>query len=271
VKLRGQDTARLSAALVALGISALLAVGLAFVSSTVNRPPVIESVEAQPAVLARDGSGTLRVKASDPDGDALRFEYAAETGRVTPDKDRPQEARYLPAADGPLADRVTVTVRDGRGLASSRSALFTLDAPAPTPTEGAETATPAPAPIALITPLPTRAPPRAAPRRTRAPVAETPEPPPAAAPRENHPPVLDGGYSTAGIGKSTITLMATGHDPDNESVTYEWEAGGCFEIVRQSQTEADVKFIDECKMGTVTLTWSDPQGASASTRWILRR
>jgi hypothetical protein len=271
VNLRGQDTARLWAAVVALGVSIALAAGLAVLSSSVNRPPVIESLEAQPALVARDGSATLLARASDPDGDALEFHYEADRGRVVADPRRPSEARYVPPPDGPIADRVTVTVRDPRGFTSTRSVAVTLESVAAV-SEPETTAPPSigsgePA-VAVWTPIPSRARPQPRPRPTRAPSTPEPATPP---PKVNQPPVLDGGYATAGIGASPITLIATGHDPEDDAITYEWDTGGCFELLHETQTEAEVKFIDECKMGTVNLVWTDAHGARASTRWTLRR
>src|SRR6187455_3228759 len=109
------DHTRVASSLAALAAVIALAALLAYVSTTVNRPPVIVACEAAPAHLAREASATVRVSATDPDGGALRYEFAADTGRLDVDPARPTEARYTPAAAGAASDRVTVTVTDARG------------------------------------------------------------------------------------------------------------------------------------------------------------
>lgn len=264
-----KDAASLWPAGVALAVTVALAVLLVFLSRSVNRPPVIVEIEVQPPTVAAGASASVRVTAEDPDGDSMRFEYKAETGQIAANSTHTSVARYSPAANGPIADRITVTVTDARGLSSSMQSAIAIQAgqPAatlpPTPAEAssppippappAETTTPSPAPPSPV---------KAIPARTL---------PPAPTPKQNRPPVLDGGFTVNGIGNSTVRLMATGHDPDDDPITYEWELGGCFEIVTQTQHEAEVKFAEGCTGGDVELRWTDSHEASATTKWSIRQ
>jgi hypothetical protein len=275
MRLRGQDTDRLMAGGIAIAIAIALAVVLAFVARGVNRPPVIAKVEPQPAVIARDGSTTVRVAAEDPDADKLKYEYKADFGKIEALAGQPGQARYAPAPDGPKAVRVDVTVTDARGLTSKASTLITVEGdPAPAPTEEpTPQPTDEPAPMALITPLPTKTP-----KPTR-----TPPPPPTSAPvvaagvatpapqRVNRPPVLQEGSTISELGANPIVLVATGHEPDGEPITFSWDPGPCLEIQNPTQFEAEVKLIGECSYAVATLTWTDPQGASAQAQWTINR
>jgi hypothetical protein len=271
----------LSAAGGALALTAGFGGLLAFVSRSVNRPPVITQVDFDPPFVTPGVGQTVRVRAEDSDGGPLRFTYEAKTGRIAADALRPGEARYTRAEDGGLADRVTITVTDAQGLRTSRQIAIEAGAPAaaPAPTAAAaptdvptEVVTP-PAAVAVASETTPPAPPTPAlvvPTRAIAPTAA-----PSRAPRtnrspSNQPPILEGGY-TAKVGSRTVHLMATGHDPDGDPIEHEWDLSGCFEIVTESRDVAEVKFIDGCISGTVTLKWTDAHGAQATTVWTLRQ
>jgi hypothetical protein len=268
-----RESVRLWAAVAAIGAAGVLAAGLHFLSSAVNRPPVVTHLAAEPAAVSRQGSSTLRVSASDPDGDALQFAFAAQSGRLIVDPRRPAEARYEPAASGSSQDHVTVTVTDARGLSTSSTVAVAVEGevapPAPTEKPAAEVAV-----IASSEPSPTAAPPAAAhpvatpPLVTRPPAPTTAA---AAAAHPNNPPVLDPGYRVDGLGDRSITLSASGSDPDGDPITFEWDTQGCFVITHRTQTEADVKLVPDCKEGTVRLIWTDSHGASTDTEWPITR
>jgi hypothetical protein len=243
---------------------------LVFVAGSVNRPPAIVKVEVQPEMLKRADTATLKVNAHDPDGDALKFEWKAGTGKVTPDAANPHQARYQPAERSGIADNITVTATDARGLASSSSVAVTIEAPppSPTPTPEPEVADLPPAPITPppATPVQTgpmrRTPPTAVP--TLPPTASPPPPP-------NRPPVLAEGNTITELGKNPIVLVASGSEPDNEPVTFNWDFGPCLESKNVSQFEAEVKLIGQCSYAVAILTWTDPHGETASCQWTIHR
>ena len=259
---------RWAPAAAAMAATAGLALVLALVSRGVNRPPTIASLEVEPAVVPPGGSAAVRVTAQDPDDDALRFEYKAESGDIVADAARPGMARYTAPKAARMADRVTVIVHDGRGLQARREGMVTI---------AAVEATAAPTPAAALTPpsLSPTPPPTPDPEATqpsmrlrKGPPIPPPETP---TPHVNRPPVLEPGYPIRGVGHGTTRVMATGHDPDDDPLTHEWDGSGCFEIVHQSATEAEVKFAEGCTGGSMRLTWTDPHGASATAEWPIRK
>jgi hypothetical protein len=270
------DSAPLRAPLAALGLAAALAVALAFMARAVNRPPVILRWEAEPSHVARHGGATLRVVATDADGQPLRYAFAAERGRLSSDPSRPDTARYVPPVDGGTVDRLTVTVMDTRGATATATTSVTTDAVAVS--SPMATPTPASMPAVAFIPTPTA---RARPLPTReaavlvpSPIAAAPAPgatPTSMAPAgRNHAPVLDKGATLEGVGTRSVLLVANGYEPDGDPVEYEWDAKGCFEILNQSQTTAEVKF-GYCTWGVIRLTWKDPQGLSAFAEWTLSK
>jgi len=271
------DSTRVWPSLVALAAALGLAVMLAYVSRSVSHPPVITRWEAEPAHVARNASTALRVVASDPDGDVLRYEYKAERGRIAVRTGESKEAHYTPPSDGGTSDRVTVTVTDADGLAATATTSITMDAVAPppvapVPVPTAEVKPAAPPPVATAAPLANVAEPSAAPAvaaAARAPVP-SPEPTAAAAPRPNHAPVLAKGSTIDGLGTRSTVLAADGYDPDGDPIEYEWDTKGCFDILQQSQSSAEVKF-NYCTWGVIRLTWKDPQGLSAFSEWTISK
>jgi Bacterial Ig domain len=275
VRLRGQDAGRVLAGGIAIGLAIALAVVLELVANGANRPPVIAKVEAQPAVVARGATATLRVHAEDPDADPLQYEFKAELGKVVVSPGRPQEAQYSPAAEGSTVDRVSVTVRDARGLATTTAILMTIEGGmTPEPTEER---TPEPTeapPTAVVTPLPTgtRLPTRTpAPASTPIPTTALPVADATAAPGVNRPPILHGGTTINQLGENPVRLVVTGNEPDGEPVTFSWDFGECLHGQNLTQFEAEVYLVKECNYAVVTLTWTDPEGASAQTQWNINR
>lgn len=245
-----------------------LAVVLALVNRSVNRPPAIVKVEVQPELLKRADTALVKVDAHDPDGDTLRFDYKAGTGRIVPDAANPHNARYRPAEQGGIADNITVTATDARGLVSTASVAVTIEAaPTPLPTATPEATEPPPPDLPPMTPPP-------APVRTR-----PPTPPPTAAPTKaptapppaNRPPVLAEGNTIMELGANPIVLVASGSEPDNEPVTFNWDFGPCLESKNVSQFEAEVKLIGQCSYAVAILTWTDPHGETATCQWTLHR
>jgi hypothetical protein len=269
------DSARVWAPFVAFGMAAALAAVLAFVARTINRPPVIVTWDAQPAHVARDAASVLRVGATDPDGDALRYEYQAERGVVVADAARPDVARYTPRGEGAGPDRVTVRVTDTRGQSATATTAITIEVAVPpaasieTPIEAPPVEAPPP-PVVVATatssPSPVPEPPVAAP--SRPPSRPVRAAPPVEARAPNHAPVLEGGSTIKGLGTKSVLLVATGYDPDGDAIEYEWDTKGCFDIISQSQTMAEVK-LGYCGDGIVRLTWKDPHGLLASTEWTI--
>ena len=49
----------------------------------VNQAPVIESLVAEPSVVVRGENATIRCVASDPDGDALNYQWSAARGNIS--------------------------------------------------------------------------------------------------------------------------------------------------------------------------------------------
>jgi Big-like domain-containing protein len=266
---RALDLGRLATGLLAIAAAAVMAVVLLLVGRGVNRPPVIVKVDAVPQPVKRNGVSFVSVNAHDPDGDKLRYEYAADTGKISPEPGRPDTAKYSPATQGPIADKVTVIATDARGLVTRASVGLTIEAAAtPSPTPATEpTAEPATPPPTPVTPPPTPV------RTVRTP---PPTPPPTRAPtpaaaKVNQPPVLQEGSNITDLKNNPIVLVASGSEPENEPVTYNWEPGPCVELKNQSQFEAEAKLIGECSYAVVTLTWTDPHGASASCQWTLNK
>jgi hypothetical protein len=262
---------RLLTGAVAIGAAVALAIVLALVGRSVNRPPVVAAIEAKPAVVARDGTALLHVRAEDPDADALQYEFKAESGTVVAEAGRPHDAKYSPAAKGPVADRVSVTVTDARGLATTASTGITIEGlpaePTPTPEP---TLPPTPAPT-VATPKPL-AMPRAIPTALpRTPTRPPTTPAPVVPQRVNRPPILHEGTTISELGENPIVLVATGSEPDGEPVTFSWDFGPCLQGQNPSQFEAEVKLIGECSYAVASLTWTDPQGASATAQWTLNR
>jgi hypothetical protein len=267
--------ARLGSPLLALGAALVLALVLAYVSTSVSRPPVIVTWQAQPAHVARGGSAVLRVAAADPDGGRLQYAYAAERGRIAADVNDPTTARYTAPLKGET-DAVTVTVTDARGLTATASTPLTIDAidapPAPVevasplePTPLVPAAAPGPrSPLPAIAPTqPPPTPLRVVERREPTPVPPTPSGP-------NHAPVLEKGTTIEGIGTGSVVLVANGYDPDGDSLEYEWDTKGCFDVLRQNLESAEVKF-GYCTWGVVRLTWKDPGGLTATAEWTISK
>jgi hypothetical protein len=326
------ESARLRAPLAALAVALVLAALLGFVSRAVNRPPVIVGWEAEPAAPTAHATLVLRVRATDPDGDALRYAYETQQGRIVADAALPEVARYTPPRGvGTIEGRVTVTVTDTRGLTATATTSIKLEAagsevrpaaptaesaPAdldtmarPMPSARPLVAThvpPAPATSSVAAPRPTTAPPaQVASRRAPAnlapayddspmPAAPSPRPmargprdattstsstststatgatAPDATPPPNHAPVLDKGTTIEGLGIKSVVLAANGYDPDGDPIEYEWDTKGCFEVLSQTQSSAEVKF-GYCTWGVVRLTWKDPQGLTAYAEWTISK
>ncbi len=97
-----------------------------------NRPPVINSLKANPASVQTGGSSTVTVRASDPDGDRLSYTWRANGGTITPSpRNRPSITWTAPRRPGTYT--ITVTVRDNRGGLARRSVRITVTALPPPP------------------------------------------------------------------------------------------------------------------------------------------
>ena len=255
---------RLWPAALALVVVAVLAVGLHVVGRGLNRPPSIGGIEIEPKAVPAGGAARVRVTAEDPDGDRLSFAFRAEHGRVDPAGPSPaREAQYQAADRGPIGDRLTVTVTDARGLASTASVAMTIgEAPAP--------ATPAPTPVSEVSPPPVGPPPTLPPAALTLPPAATATPRPSPRPF-NRAPVLVGGGNYFGVEAGAVGLAASGHDPDGDPVTHRWEFGSCVVVEMQTKDTADVKLGPGCESANVSLVWTDSHGAETRVEWNLLR
>ena len=268
---RFADLDRLATGLAALAIAVALAVALAFVSSNVNRPPVITAVQAGPQPVASGGTATIEVSAQDPDGEPFRIDYKAEVGRVVALAGPVHKARYSgPAreANGPRADRITVTATDARGNAHEHVARHRArDRPRDACAHaGADAGSDGGAHPAASAHADSQAPAHGA-ASDRRPAHG----PAAALARTNRPPILQEGTTVSDLGDAPIVLVATGNEPDGEPITHSWDFGPCVESKNVTQFEAEVKLVGQCSYAVVTLTWSDPEGATATAQWQLSR
>ena len=95
-----------------------------------NRPPTV-SVSCDPCEVLVNESVNLRADASDPDGDALTYQWNAPAGQFTGGADRATTTWQAPDDAGPVP--VSVTVSDGNGGSASDTANITVNAPPPPP------------------------------------------------------------------------------------------------------------------------------------------
>jgi hypothetical protein len=244
----------------------------------VNRPPVITAWGGAPPRLSSEATAVLRAAASDPDGDPLRFAYKAERGAIAVDPAGSGTVRYTPPQDGSPSDSVTVTVTDAAGLSAAATTRIALDTIAPAAAPRAEPTAAPPPPAATAVPVARRASPTPLPAAPPAPAptvraaAATP-PPPAPTPRRrtgNHAPILQPGTTIDSIGNASVVLEANGYDPDGDSVDYKWDTKGCFDVLQESQSSAEVRF-NYCTWGVIRLTWTDPEGLSAFAEWTISK
>ncbi|MCC7140822.1 MAG: SUMF1/EgtB/PvdO family nonheme iron enzyme [Candidatus Eisenbacteria bacterium] len=97
-----------------------------------NDPPVISALTADPDPVRTNSFSTLRVTASDPEGDSLRYSWSAAANQGsfdTPDSTEAQTRWRAPTVPGTV--RLTATVSDGT---LSASAILDLVVTAPTAT-----------------------------------------------------------------------------------------------------------------------------------------
>jgi hypothetical protein len=134
-----RDLERLWPALVALATAVAFWSLLAALSHGVDRPPVINKIQVEPAAVPRGSTAVVRIQAMDPDGGRLTYDCAAESGRcVVADKSKP-EAAYSPAERESIVDRVTVTVTDRGALLSTGSQIVTIEGAVAAPPQASGT------------------------------------------------------------------------------------------------------------------------------------
>lgn len=83
-----------------------------------NRPPVIQSLTAQPSQLPVGATSRLTVVATDPDNHSLSYKWMASTGDIIGEGPEVLFSASFCCA-GP--NLITVTVRDNAGGTSSES------------------------------------------------------------------------------------------------------------------------------------------------------
>ncbi len=92
------------------------------VAVTVSVAPVNDApaLSAGPLVTNEDTSGSLRLTASDADGDALRYSVSQPPAHGSATVDEAGQSTYTPAADFAGDDAYTVSVTDGKATTSAR-------------------------------------------------------------------------------------------------------------------------------------------------------
>ena len=103
-----------------LPVGALLLLSLIFLTGCTdpegvgppNRPPVVESLSANPVVLSAGQISAISAVASDPDGDKLAFEWVADLGYLTGQGGEVYYAAPICCANWAV---IRVTVKDGNG------------------------------------------------------------------------------------------------------------------------------------------------------------
>ena len=95
-----------------------------------NRPPTV-SVSCDPCEVLVNETVNLRADASDPDGDALTYQWNAPTGEFTGGRDRVTTTWQAPGDAGAVP--VSVTVSDGNGGSASDTANITVNPEPPVP------------------------------------------------------------------------------------------------------------------------------------------
>jgi hypothetical protein len=91
-----------------------------------NRAPLVRNVTLTPAVVPLGGTATLRVDATDPDGDPLFFHYQAGAGTVEPDATDRARAVYRNDGVARTVDHIAVTVLDSSSAATRHEVTVSL-------------------------------------------------------------------------------------------------------------------------------------------------
>ncbi len=87
-------------------------------TSTGNQNPIIRNLTADPPIINVGRSCTLAADAVDPDGDPLTYQWYASAGDII---GQGASVRYTASFCCTGSNRITVTVKDGRGGSASRS------------------------------------------------------------------------------------------------------------------------------------------------------
>jgi hypothetical protein len=90
---------------------------------TENRPPIINTLVANPSSVAVDGTSTLTVSAADPDGDTLTYSWTAEGGSIQ-SEDGATAVWKAPSVVSSCS--VTVFVSDGHNTAVSQNIAISV-------------------------------------------------------------------------------------------------------------------------------------------------
>ena len=255
---------RLAAAAAMTGILISFACGGAgrnpVAPASTNQPPTVVKIELVGyAVVGIGQSVPVRADASDPDGDAVRCEWRAASGRVLVDSSNSCAGMYFAPATG-ATDSLTVTPIDVRGLAGSIGSL-TVPLGAESIASGGgpnPNATPNPTPTPRPEPRPTPTPepdPHPTPRPSSTP---GPAPSPSPTPVTNHPPTItvSGGGSCHPTCSKALTAAAS--DPDGDSLSLTWSGACSGTSATASVTVSQVQTFD------CTVTATDAKGATAS-------
>ncbi len=79
-----------------------------------NVPPIIHGIEVSPSTVQTGQTASVRVHASDPDGDEIHYFWGSALGRIQLDRFQDDQCTYV-APDLPGVDFVWVTAYDDKG------------------------------------------------------------------------------------------------------------------------------------------------------------
>jgi hypothetical protein len=168
----------------------------------------------------------------------------------------------------PVIARIDAQAGDITATTSVRMTIVARATPAPTEARTSEATGVPPTEVVVASPISM---PRPASTPAPAASAASPVAVTTAAPDANHAPILQEGTTIHGLGADPIRLIASGSEPDGEPVTFAWDFGDCLRGQNPTQFEAEVSLVRECDYAVATLTWTDPEGASARAQWTINR
>jgi hypothetical protein len=104
------------------GLESSAEVEIAVVEGETNSPPMIESIDVSRTIVKTGGETDIYVKASDPDGDDLTFDYLASAGQIVGDGN----SVTFEAPQTPGIVTIDVVVRDTFGAKDQGQVMITV-------------------------------------------------------------------------------------------------------------------------------------------------